>query len=151
MPRKQIDIRALLFLLVVLASGITVGRAGQPEVCQPIALDLSTQRIEGWFAARADWKVNSTREYATFNPFRKEEDQRCVTVVNDTGAPTEDYAGFNDKRVIITGFALRYHDLPVGDSVADQALTRRYYKGQRVHNFCLRELIFVATKIMLKD
>jgi hypothetical protein len=34
-------------------------------------------------------------------------------------------------------------------ALADEALTRRYYKGVQVHNFCLRERVFVANKILL--
>jgi hypothetical protein len=70
--------------------------------------------------------------------------------VNETGTGTDDYRGFDGKGVIVTGFALRCDDLPVGDTVADQTFTRRYYHGKQVHNFCNRPLVFVANKIELQ-
>lgn len=148
---SKVIMRAVL-LLTGLPAWIACATAGTPPVaCPPLALDVHTVRIEGWFAAHADWKVNSLRGYENFNPFGKEEDQRCVTIVNDTGEPAEDFAGFDDKQVIVTGFALKYDDLPVGETVADQVMTLRYYKGEQVHNFCLRQWVFVANKIVLKD
>ena len=114
---SKVIMRAAL-LLTGLPAWIACATTGTPPVeCPPVALDLHTVRIEGWFAARADWKVNSLRGYENFNPFGKEEDQRCVTIVNDTGEPAEDFAGFDDKQVIVTGFALKYDDLPVAETV----------------------------------
>jgi hypothetical protein len=141
----------LLILLVGPASGISAARPPERAASLTITLDMNTVRLDGWLSARAVLMLNSAREHETFNPFGKEEGQRCAPIVNDTGARTKHYARFDGKRVIVTGFAIRYDDLPVGNTVADQALTRRYYKGQQVHNFCFRELVFVARKIILKD
>jgi len=134
-------------MLLGLAAGIAVAGRAKPEGL-PIALDMSTVRLDAWVSARTQLMVNSTRAYETFNPIGKDEDRRCVSIVNETG--TDDYRGFDGKRVIVTGFALRYDDLPVGDTVADQTFTRRYYHGKQVHNFCNRPLVFVANKIELQ-
>ena len=150
MHREETLIRVALLILLGLAAGIAVAGRAKPEECLPIALDMSTVRLDAWLSARAELMVNSTRAHETFNPIGKDEDQRCVSIVNETRAGTDDYRGFDGKRVIVTGFALRYDDLPVGDTVADQALTRRYYHGKQVHNFCNRPLVFVANKIELK-
>ena len=149
--RCEILTQALIVLVFGLTSGTAAARPGERAVSVPITLDVNTVRLDGWLSARAVLMLNSTREYETFNPFGKEEGQRCVPIVNDTGTPNEHYAHFDGKRVIVTGFVIRYRDLPVGNTVADEALTRRYYKGQQVHNFCLRQLVFVARTIALKD
>jgi len=149
--RCEILTQALIVLVFWMAPEFAAARAEEPALSVPITLDVNTVRLDGWLSARAVLMLNSTREHETFNPFGKEEDQRCVPIVNDTGTPTEHYARFDGKRVIVTGFVIRYDDLPVGETVADEALTRRYYKGQQVHNFCLRELVFVARTIALKD
>jgi hypothetical protein len=140
---------AVLRLIALLACGAVAG-AAQPRPV-PIALAMQTTRLVGWLSARGTLMLNSTRKYETFNPIGKEESLRCVSIVNDTGAPSQDYAGFDGKRVTITGFVVRYEDLPLGNAVADQLLSRRYYKAEPVHDFCNRELVFVARKIELKN
>ena len=119
--------------------------------CLPITLDMNTTRMEAWMSARAYLMVNATRNYATFNPFGKDEGQRCVSLVNDTGVRTDDYRGFDGKRVIVTGVAVRYDDIPVGETDVDQLFFFRYYHGQRVHNACNRQWVFVAHKIEFKE
>jgi hypothetical protein len=150
MHREETLIRVALLILLGSAAGITVAGRAKPEERLPIALDMSTVRLDAWLSARAELMVNSTRAYETFNPIGKDEDQRCVSIVNETGTRNDGYSGFDGKRVIVTGFALRYDDLPVGDTVADQTFTRRYYHGKQVHNFCNRPWVFVANKIELK-
>lgn len=149
LDEKKVTRSAILPALALLASGVVTASAQQESV--PIALDMQTTRLDGWLSARAVMMLNSTRDYETFNPIGKDESQRCVSIVNDTGTPIRDYAGFDEKRVVVSGFVVRYHDLPIGDTVADQALTRRYYKGEQVHNPCNRELVFVARKIELSN
>jgi len=105
--REETLIRVSLLMLLGLAAGIAVAGRAKPEGL-PIALDMSTVRLDAWVSARAQLMVNST------------------------------------------GFALRYDDLPVGDTVADQTFTRRYYHGKQLHNFCNRPWVFVANKIELQ-
>ena len=137
-------------MLLGLAAATAVAGPAMPEERLPIALDKSTVRLDAWLSARVELMANSTRAYETFNPIGKDEDKRCVSIVNETGTRTDGYSGLDGKRVIVTGFALRYDDLPLGDTVADQTLTRRYYHGKQVHNFCNRPWVFVANKIELK-
>jgi hypothetical protein len=143
-------IRVSLLMLLGVAADIAIAGRAMPEERLPIALDMSTVRLDAWLSARAELMVNSTRAYETFNPIGKDEDRRCVSIVNETGTPTDGYSGFDGKRVIVTGFALRYDDLPVGDTFADQTFMRRFYHGKQVHDFCNRPWVFVANKIELK-
>ena len=154
MRSPQTLVRLGLLLSLGAASLIALANAAAPDDRIPFGVDTNTVRIEGWFSYRGEGgepMVNSTKGFDTFNPLNKEESRRCVSLVNATGRDPLDYLGFNDREVVVSGFSIRYQDMPLGNSYVDRVTDHRYYKGQWVQNACLREWVFVATRIELKD
>jgi len=147
--RSKIALGLLVLALLGANSGCTTARPAQQAVPTPIVLERDIIQIEGWLSATGEWMVNSERDYQTYNPLGKNERDRCVSVVNDTGADRSDFAALDGKRVVVTGFAQPYEELQIGPAFADTVMSRRYFKKEFVPNFCHRELVFVAKTIQL--
>jgi hypothetical protein len=139
----------ILASLLAMIGGCVSTMAQSPSPVRAIELHEDTARIEGWFSARGEWMVNTTPEFESYNPAGKPTDQRCVSVVNATGADRRDYAGFDGKWVVVTGFVKGYDDLPIGPSSTDELLMKRYYDKELVLDSCRRRMVFVAESVRL--
>ena len=137
---------ALTVGLIAATVGCIVVRGEEP--IEPIQLDPNTVQLEGWFDQRTfEWMLFPVRDFDSYVPFDRKENDKCVTLVNGTGAAHTKFAPLQGRRVVVTGVAVRYRDLKKGTSVADQLLAKRYYEDVRVENFCYREYIFVVREI----
>lgn len=147
---QKVALGLLASTVVSVGSGCAGARPPERVVATPISLERGTVRIEGWFSARGEWMVNSQKAYQTYNPLGKDESDRCVSVINDTGAVRSDFAALDGKQVVVTGFAMSYEDLQPGSTFADSVMSKRYYKNEVVPNFCLRQWVFVAKTIQAR-
>jgi len=138
----------LIILSLMAASAGCVSKPGAPPAPE-IVLDKNTVQLEGWFSARGEWMVNTTQAYESYNPGDKPVNQRCVSLVNATGSDRRDSAALDGKRVVVTGFAMDYYDVPLGPTKMDQIMMRRYYKGEPVFDFCQRQVVFIANTVRL--
>jgi hypothetical protein len=112
-----------------------------------VSLNESSRRLEGWLSTKGEWTVYATQRFSTYSPYEKAEGQKCVSVVNGTGAARSQFNSLDGAKVVVTGFAVKYDTLEGGDDVADHLLSKKYYHGEVVENFCLRDWVFVATSI----
>lgn len=87
------------------------------------------------------------KSFENYYPYEKQQNQKCVSLVNGTGAARSDFAAFDGKKVVVIGFAIRYADLQLGTAPADRIMSKRYFKDEVVLNSCLRELIFVVSSV----
>lgn len=96
---------ATLAVLIAASSGCTLAPTAADAPPAGIVLDKSSVRLEGWFSARGEWMVNpASGDFESYIPADKAENQRCVSVVNGTGSKRSDFAAFEGKRVVVTGF-----------------------------------------------
>ena len=137
---------AMLLPLNVIPIGCATVTESRPE----IVLDQSTQQVEGWFEFKSELTLFPVKNVDDYDPFAKQENLHCVSLVNHTGSATSKFARLDGSRVIATGFAIRYADLAYGTSDTDRLLAKRYYEDQRVENFCLRPFVFVASALRVK-
>lgn len=79
-----------------------------------------------------------------YYPLDKVEDEKCVSLVNGTNSDRSNFRSLHGRKVVATGLAVRYDDLQNGTSDFDRLLSRKYYEGEPVHNFCLRDFVFVV-------
>jgi hypothetical protein len=128
---------------------IAISCATVTEYPTEIVLDQSTQQVEGWFDYKGELALFPIRNVDDYDPFAKQENLHCVSLVNRTGSATSssNFARLDGSRVIATGFAIKYADLAYGTSDTDRLLAKRYYEDQRVENFCYRPFVFVATSL----
>ncbi len=129
---------------------IAIGCATVTKYPTEIVLDQSTQQVEGWFEYKSELILLPVRNLDDYDPFAKQENLHCVSLVNHTGSPISKFARLDGSRVVATGFAIRYADLAYGTSDTDRLLAKRYYEDQRVENFCYRPFVFVASSLRVK-
>ena len=147
---QKVAVGLLAWTLASMGSGCAAPRPPERVVAAPVLLERSTVRIEGWFSARGEWMVNSQKDYQTYYPIGKDENDRCVSVINDTGVDRSNFAALDGKQVVVSGFAMPYEDLQPGSTYADRVMSKRYYKNEIVPNFCLRQWVFVAKTIQTR-
>lgn len=141
-----------LAALVVVIAGCASAPPTTGNAPAEIVLEKNTVRLEGWFSARGEWMVSPiSGGIEDFNPLEKPPNQRCVSVVNDTGVHRSEFAALDGKRVIAIGFVMNYYDVPVGPSYVDRITEKRYYKDEVVFNSCLRDEVFIASHLHLSD
>ena len=109
-------------------------------------LDAGTREVSGWFSARGEWTLFSSRRWKGYNPYTNDENTKCVSV-NDTGRSRSEFARLNGKHIIVRGHAMEYDKLSSGESPADKLLSKKYFRSEVVENFCLRQFVFVATEL----
>jgi hypothetical protein len=115
-----------------------------------IALDPSSTQLEGWFSARGEWTLFPAEDFKNYSPYNKEENKKCVSLINATGSVRSEYQALDGKKVVVVGHAAKYDTLPNGNSTSDRLLSKKYFKNEAVQNFCLRDLVFVASGIRRK-
>lgn len=118
----------------------------------PTRLDIvvgeSTKELQGWLSVRGEWTLFPIETFSLYYPFTKDENQKCVSMVNQTGKNRNDYMALEGKFVTVTGYSVAYEKLADGNEPADRLLAKKYYKDKVVQNFCLREFVFVVTEIV---
>lgn len=122
------------------------------SACTPLTdvklpMDANTSELLGWFGgARGEWALfPATSLDRDYYPYTENEDEKCVTLVNATGLPREDYYGLDGELVTAMGRPLSYDSLVIGQSDVDVLLRRRYFDDVPVFNFCLRDYVFAVT------
>jgi hypothetical protein len=139
---------AIAFTAGFVAATVGYGVARGDE---PIELDASTVRLEGWFEGRkVEWILFPTKDFDSYYPFDRKENEKCVTLVNGTGMEPAKFAPLEGRRVVVTGVPVRYADLKEGTSDADRLLAKRYYEDTVVEDFCYRNYVFVVREIKPK-
>jgi hypothetical protein len=132
---------ATTFLLLQLVSGgCTAGYLSRVE----LALDQHTESLEGWFSAKGEWTLFPSYDVGSYDPFKAQGSGKCVSLVNGTSLTSADYSGLERRKVIVSGFPIKYDDLENGTGPADRLLSKKYWGGELVENFCLRDLVFVV-------
>jgi hypothetical protein len=110
-------------------------------------LSSEDQELSGWFSGRGEWALFPNRSLRNYDPFTKNEDAKCVSIVNGTGRSRRDFNYLTGKHVIVRGYARDYDKLPGGDTPSDKLLSKKYFGKEVVENYCLRQYIFVATEL----
>jgi hypothetical protein len=139
----------LLSGLLGLISGCATSQQpdGPPAL---FVLDQSTTRLEGWFSAGGgEWTLYPLAHIADYVRFDRKEDEKCVPLLNGTGAGRPAFSNLEGRKVIVEGHTIRYNDLPIGPSNHDDILYKRYFNDQLVMNYCYREIVFVTERIKL--
>jgi len=145
-------VRTLLALLsIVLASCATVD-----ETYPTLMMTADTTELHGWMKTGGEWELHRSKKLDSYPVLSTVDgppfvpiDELCVTLVNDTGQDRCLFEKYQARRVVLSGIRVKYDDLKIGSSLADQLLSRAYYEQEPVFNFCLRDDIFVVRKIEL--
>lgn len=134
---------------LILVSCLAACSVSSVPNCLPKEIELKqdTRRIEGWFSAKGEWILFPTKSFRDYSPFGRDENQKCVSLVNGTGLERTRYQSLEGDRIVVTGFVVRYESLSSGDSVHDRLLSKKYFENEPVENFCLRDFIFVASSL----
>tara|TARA_R110002072_G_scaffold148743_9_gene296292 strand:+ start:169 stop:585 length:417 start_codon:yes stop_codon:yes gene_type:complete len=111
------------------------------------ALNEDTTDLAGWFLSRGEWTLFPASDFAAYTPYDLPDDQKCVSLINNTDASREAFAQLHGSRVRLHGYTLPYDELEEGNSAVDQIMSRRYFEDDIVFNSCLRDLVFVVTRI----
>ncbi len=136
-----------LLLLQLANGGCASGHASSTE----LALNQHTESLEGWFSAKGEWTVFPSEDFGSYDPFKAQGNGRCVSLVNGTSSTRADYSALDRRKVVLRGFATRYDELEGGTSPSDRLLSKKYWGGELVENFCLRDLVFVVRDVRLTD
>lgn len=114
----------------------------------PLVVNDSTTSLSGWFDATGEWTLFPVRDSRNYDPYTITESAKCVSLVNGTGRQRSDWEKLDREKVKIFGTVTRYDYLDSGKNEADMLFARKYYKDQAVHNFCLRDYVFVVENIL---
>ncbi|WP_143182685.1 hypothetical protein [Parasphingorhabdus marina] len=106
-----------------------------------------TKSLSGWFDSRGEWTLFPNKNFSSYDPYTQHENKKCVSLINGTNQPRDFWRKFDRKQVAIEGNVVPYDALQTGQTDADRLLARKYYGSQVVHNFCLRDYVFVVTAI----
>ncbi|HEY0044013.1 MAG TPA: hypothetical protein VGB62_05625 [Allosphingosinicella sp.] len=112
-----------------------------------MVLERTTTEVSGWLSANGEWMLYANPDFKAYNPYTPEESRRCISLVNDTGQPRGRFTRLNRKHVRARGHVVVYDALEVGSDAHSRFMEQKTYKGEKVFNFCLRDLVFVATSI----
>lgn len=140
------SLKAAAVLFVMLMTQC-MGCLAAPPFGLEINLQQSTTEIEGWFSAKGEWILFPLKNFEDYEPLNLSENNKCVSLINATGSNHSQYQALEGKKVSVTGVVVRYEGLPIGVSVHDRLLSKRYYKDEPVENYCLRDLVFVVTSV----
>ena len=128
------------------ALALICGCASTPTT-EAIVVDGATTTVAGWLSTTGQWAVYQNRRFESYSPYGLAEEKKCVTLVNGTGIAAETFAHLEGHRVVVSGQAIRYDALPIGPSSADRLMSKRYFGGDLVEDYCWREWVFVAREI----
>lgn len=120
--------------------------AAQSISASEIVLNNESREISGWFSAKGEWTLfpDNPKDY---DPYLSNENMRCVSILNATGQQRSEFNRYSGKRVVIRGYSVAYDNLMDGDNPADKLLSKKYFGGDVVENFCLRQYVFAATNL----
>lgn len=76
----------------------------QGVLCKPLH-DVGQNFLKATRCVTGQKVYAGTKDYWTYKPLGKDENDRCVSMVNDTCAPQPGFAVLDNKQVVITGFA----------------------------------------------
>lgn len=136
----------LRLLILNSVATICVGCATANVADQVFTLDEETSEVVGWFSGTGEWILYPTQNFDRYDPY-VDEPRKCVSLVNGTTRNRAEFLKLHGRRVLVSGFAIKYKSLRLGDSAADRLLSKRYHEDQMVENSCLRQWIIVATAI----
>lgn len=131
-------------VLVIGAAIVLVGCVSSDAAPATIYVGDNTRQIEGRLSETGQWTLFPTRSIRNYNPFSEVEAQKCVSLVDADGVLQADPQAREGRWVTLTGMAVKYEDLIVGESASDQLMNKRYYDGVVVENACLRPFVFVV-------
>jgi len=136
--------KTILLALAALTSTACVARPLPPV---EIVLTGDAKEIAGWFSAKGEWTLFPSQHSRRYNPYVNNENAKCVSVINDTGLPRSSFSRLDRQRVVMHGHVVDYDSLSDGQSAADKLMSKKYFKGELVENYCLRQYVFVATEV----
>lgn len=95
-------------------------------------------------------------DYENYPRFDLPENKKCISLVFEDKAsePNYDLTEYNlldRKYVSVSGFVILYDSLQNGRTVHDEVLSKKYYKGALVENYCYRDYVFIVTNIQTLD
>lgn len=138
------SLKGILLTLGALISTACVARSLPPV---EIVLTNDAKEVAGWFSARGEWTLFPDQHSRRYNPYVNNENAKCVSVINDTGRPRSSFSRLDGRRVVMRGYVADYDSLSDGESTADRLMSKKYFKGELVENYCLRQYVFVATEV----
>jgi len=112
-----------------------------------MVLNQETVQLVGWFSAKGEWTLFPTPDFAHYDPYVKQDERKCVSLINATASARSAFGAFDGKKVVVAGFALKYDDLPKGNGPADRLLSKRNFKSEVVENYCLRDFVFAVRTV----
>jgi hypothetical protein len=69
-----------------------------------IRVSVDTREIEGWFSAAGEMTVYPDSDWSEYSPYTRDEDHKCLSLVNDTGASNGSFYEFDRERVVVIGY-----------------------------------------------
>lgn len=132
---KPISISLVTFFLVGCATGPSE---------RDLRATLDSERLIGWLDAQGEWALHQLSEVESYSPFSVAPDRRCISLVNNTGRSRNEFARLQGLRVTIIGEIVSYDDLDDDGGY----LNRKIYEGEIVHNFCLRDEVFIVRSMV---
>jgi hypothetical protein len=112
-----------------------------------IVLNTDTSRIEGYFSFGSESAIFTNHFSNKYNPFNIKEEKKCVTILFDSAIDISKLHRFDRKIVDVYGRTLEYDALEEASTDRDKLLSKKFYRGNLVENFCLRKFVFIAKDI----
>ena len=78
--------------IVLLACALCACSAAPQRVVEPeVQLNADSAQLDGWMSTRGEWILFSSKDidFRHYNPVGRQQSQRCVSMVNDTGKPRD--------------------------------------------------------------
>jgi hypothetical protein len=130
------------FILLAIAM-IGTSCVARSNTLRHITIDDQSDKISGRLSTRGEWAIFPYSFEDNYSPIGKNENSKCVSIINGSGKPESNFRRFSGKNVTIFGRAIRYDSLPIGINDYDKLLSKRYFEKTVVENFCLREYVFL--------
>jgi hypothetical protein len=143
-------------LALAVSASVLAGCASAPAPSFDMRLGPQTTRIEGWMIYGGEWQVFGARsELRRYDPFIADEQKKCVSLIDVTRLPNAALNSMRGRAVVVTGRVVRYDSLSdrgtdFEPTWLDTMFAKKFFGNQEVRNFCLRQDVFVATKIELR-
>lgn len=109
--------------------------------------EASQKEMSGWFSATGEWILFPEENFSSYNPYTKDDNKKCTSLVNNTSVDRESFRNFDKKRVIVKGYEIKYDSLEEGKTKYDILLSKKYFNGEIVENYCLRDVVFIVQTI----
>ena len=103
-------------------------------------------KVSGIIIDNGEWAIfpNGSEGY---DPYNRIEEEKCISLINRNKSDLEKFGIKSGDQVIVEGKSIRYSDLNDGNSESDYLLSKKYFNGVVVNNFCLREYVFLIYDI----